>query len=454
MHRLCILIAMAALSPAAFGQQYQLTIVEPTSSYPLAISGVTDVTDIGRVIGSNELTSGYTPFEWTQARGLRYITMDPIADQLNNRGDRVYANTLILADGTPVDVPDHQGGPSINCSLRDINDDRIVVGSAPGSGNSSSILVWDPVRGSRNIDIWAAVGLLRVNAFDQAIGYSSWASGSSNGFVCNIETGSFIQFNTRFSAPWSETIDVNELGVVVGRASEESGRRAFVWHPWDNSAVFLPGLDGGDVTYVRPSAIDNKGRVVGSALDANGDYRAFLWDPVQGMTNLHTAHAPPGGTFELIDAKDISETGVIIGRGFHGPVWGPERGFVLDPGETWADMGLALAGAFRPVLRGTGDLTPGTPASLELTGARPSSPGSLLVSWSYDPTRVRGGIVAALPAQIILPIRTDASGDLKLPFMTPVNAPSGLSVYVQIVLNDPTAPRGLAISNTLRGLVP
>jgi probable HAF family extracellular repeat protein len=451
-----VLMIVALSSSIASAQQYRLTVVEPTGTYPLATSGCSDISDIGRAVGANSLDGVLIPFEWTQSSGLRYVpTLTPVPDQINNRGDRVFVSSLILADGTPIEVPDHQGGPSTNNFLADLNDDLIVVGSGPGSGTTSNILVWDPVRGTRSIDIWAARAILRVNAFDQGVGYSSSSSGSSDGFVCNIDDGSYIQFNAHFSSPWSEAIDVNELGVVVGRVSTSSGVRAFVFDTRTGATTFLPELDGGHVTYVLPRAIDNKGRVVGSALTASDDWRAFLWNPVSGMTNLDTAHDQAGGTFHLIRAEDISETGVIIGRGFHGTVWGPDRGFILDEGGAWADLGLALGGASGdPTLTGVGDLTPGSGGAIELRNAPPSASGSLLVSWTYDPTRISGGVIAALPARIIIPVKTDGTGRLQVPFITPSNAPSGFHVYLQVALRDPSAPRGTALSNALRGLIP
>ncbi len=41
--------------------------------------------------------------------------------------------------------------------------------------------------------------------------------------------------------------------------------------------------------------------------------------------------AVPPSSFLLVAAVDINEAGVIIGHGFHGPVWGPSRGFILLP---------------------------------------------------------------------------------------------------------------------------
>ncbi|MEQ8763692.1 MAG: hypothetical protein RL885_07190 [Planctomycetota bacterium] len=453
MSRWIMPLVVAAFVPMGRAQQYELTVVEPNSTYPLAISVCADITDTGWVMGSNENQGTQQTFEWRQSHGLRYPPVAQTPRRLTDRGDLLYSTLLVYADGTSVEIPDLQGGPGINVSLRDLNRDRIVVGSSPGSGNTSSILIWDPIRGSRNIDIWAAKALLRVNAFDQAVGYSSTAKGSSDGFVCNIETGTFVQFNGLFGAPWSEAIDVNELGVVVGRATLSSGTRAFIWDS-QSGMTLLPGLDGGDVQYVLPRAIDNKGRVVGQALTGTNDWRAFVWEPLVGMTNLHTAHDQPGTDFELIEAKDISETGVIIGNGYHGPVWGPQRGFILNPGGAWADLGLGRGGALgKPVLQGVGELKPGFNGRLEIVGAHASSSGSLLVSFSYDPTRMFGGVVAALPAQIVLPIQTNGIGSVSLPFTTPANAPSGFRVFVQAVILDPTAPNGLAISNALRGLV-
>ena len=55
---------------------------------------------------------------------------------------------------------------------------------------------------------------------------------------------------------------------------------------------------------------------------------------------------------------------------------------------------------------------------------------------------------------VLLPLATDASGELTLPFTLPAGLPSGTSLYFQAWIADPGASFGLSASNGLQGLTP
>jgi Tol biopolymer transport system component len=130
--------------------------------------------------------------------------------------------------------------------------------------------------------------------------------------------------------------------------------------------------------------------------------------------------------------------------------------FIRSPYSTpWAHLGQGLAGITGiPNLIGTGTLIPGTPGSLILNSARPSSPALLFVSFSSTPTPLACGSLVPFPFALTLTLPTDAAGSLAVLWAAWPSGVSGLSFYFQYVIADPAATCGAAFSNALRGDAP
>jgi hypothetical protein len=119
-------------------------------------------------------------------------------------------------------------------------------------------------------------------------------------------------------------------------------------------------------------------------------------------------------------------------------------------GDTWTSLGYALAGTNgNPVLAGTGTLVAGTPGTLALSSAKPSTLTVLFASLAGNPTAFKGGMLVPVPALLKLSLATSPAGGITLPFVWPGGIPSGTSLFFQYAIQDAAAPKGVALSNAL-----
>jgi hypothetical protein len=124
-------------------------------------------------------------------------------------------------------------------------------------------------------------------------------------------------------------------------------------------------------------------------------------------------------------------------------------------GSPWTNHGRALAGVSgNPSLAGTGTLLTGSSGSLVLSNAAPTAACEMFVSLSSSPVPFKGGSLCAFPFTLTLPLVTDGSGGVTLPWASWPSGLSGLSVYFQYGISDAAAIHNVSLSNTERGDVP
>jgi hypothetical protein len=87
-----------------------------------------------------------------------------------------------------------------------------------------------------------------------------------------------------------------------------------------------------------------------------------------------------------------------------------------------------------------------------VTAANPSSPALLFVALASVPVPFKGGVLAANPAILSVPLATDGNGELLLPFTWPSGVPADTALYFQCAIKDAGAIHGVALSNALEGL--
>jgi len=134
------------------------------------------------------------------------------------------------------------------------------------------------------------------------------------------------------SAAYGMTI--NQLGQVVGAAyNPDDQAMAFVWNAVNGMQTL--GDFGG--TWSTAFSINNLGQIVGEADDAQGGYRAFLYED-DTLIDLNSLIDPQNGWY-LQDAEDINDQGQITGIGV---INGTPHAFLLTPIPEPATAGLFL----------------------------------------------------------------------------------------------------------------
>jgi hypothetical protein len=137
--------------------------------------------------------------------------------------------------------------------------------------------------------------------------------------------------------------------------------------------------------------------------------------------------------------------------------WTASFAFGFTPQTSaWTDIGSELEGinVFGPELVGTGTLVTGTPGSLELFNARPSSLAVMFVALSSSPINFKGGKLAANPFISMITLFTSPTGQVILPWPAWPAGLSGANLHFQYGISDAAAVKGVALSNCVRGIVP
>ena len=134
--------------------------------------------------------------------------------------------------------------------------------------------------------------------------------GPPNGHDSLLRHGTLTDFGSLGGSPLAAN-NINNKGQVVGTLVDSNGNdlEAFLWQ---NGMATGLGTLPGDVTSAA-NAINDKGQVPGQSCDANGNCRGFVWEDGV-MTDLSTL-VPANSTLDFPDPININSRGQIVGLG-------------------------------------------------------------------------------------------------------------------------------------------
>ncbi len=197
--------------------------------------------------------------------------------------------------------------------------------------------------------------------------------------------------------------------------------------------------------------------------DSNGGYDVFVRDRVLGTTERIALTPDDQAAAQANFAPAISGDGMTVAFG--------GSGSDLDPAVSLGSNGLTAAfvryrdgfrslgggipgGSGIPQLSAAGGVAPGDKGVVRIAAAAANELALVLVATNVSATPFKGGTLSAVPAAVVLGTATDALGSLAMHYaMPPAPIAVGL-VYVQVVIHDPSAIEGVAVSNVLCAALP
>jgi len=281
--------------------------------------------------------------------------------------------------------------------------------------------------------------------------------------------GGWIQTTSRVAAMWDTAGNLTQplispanpggFGEIFGVDMDGSS-----FTGWQNGGAFL--MRNGVFTDINAalgapqsvgSSISNDGRVVGGWSGTGGPFgvqSGMVYTDWMGGFDATAFFAmfgvtPPVGQTSYSEVRAVSgdaNSFLAIAGGF--PF--TESVLITLP-DSFSSLGGGTVGvAGTPALDGYGWLNPGMTAGIELLDAAPASIAVLAFGGTYTPTPLFGGIVGPLPADGFLFFPTGAAGEVDFTFTWPLTMPSGLNLYTQYGVLDPSVAGGIALSNTLQ----
>ena len=170
----------------------------------------------------------------------------------------------------------------------------------------------------------------------------------------------------------------------------------------------------------------------------------------EGVTTIDGMVVDTIGSFS--ETLDFSSNGryALADLTFEGSL---DAAVLLDFGP-WVDVGNGTPGTTAPKLRGFGQLTPGAPTTVSVSGAPAGTTGVLVIGFSRIDQPFMGGTLVPSPDRVLFGEEVDADGNFELRFDWPAGFASGSNVYVQFWAFDGGAPNGFSVTNGVEATTP
>ena len=159
-----------------------------------------------------------------------------------------------------------------------------------------------------------------INDKGQVVGISgicaSAVGGLSAAHALLWQNGQPMDIGNFGGVAWNTPTAINKHGDIVGFSDfagdgqDSPNFHAFLWTR-EKGMIDLGTLPGDSLS--EALGINEEGQIVGASIDANGNFRAFLWQNGQ-MLDLNSL-VSPGSPF-LVYANDINSFGQITGQAY------------------------------------------------------------------------------------------------------------------------------------------
>lgn len=281
----------------------------PGGSYSIA----NDINDVGQVVGRSGSTKGERAFLWSKSSGMTNLGTlggSSAATAINNAGQVVGSSNLGLTDDSPP--------PTSRAFLWSQSTGMTNLGTLSGEdlGNYSF--------GSDINDAGQVVGTTTANY-----------SGFENAFVWTSSGGMTLISRSKDDGGSSAAIAINNVGDIAGSIYDYTGpyiSSAVVWSDGDEidlgSTIPVPGTDENFYTGIAAYDINDAGQVVGNGFFYRYTDGPFVWTSDTGVRDLNTLIDPSLG-WRLSVVGAINNKGQIVGTGTNKD--GDARAFLLTP---------------------------------------------------------------------------------------------------------------------------
>ena len=333
------------------------------------------------------------------------------------------------------------------------NDLDVFVCRISAAGDA---LLWSGFLGGAGMEEGAAIamgpsgavvvaGVARDGGFPTTVGakQTTFGGGASDAFAARIAAGGG-------SVTWSTYLGGSGEDYATGVAADAFGLVTLDGVTkstnFPKTADAFDGtLDGLADAFVARLAPNGDILRYGSYFGAAGDDQALALG-----RDVHGAALIAGQT----DSTALPLTAGAVDTSSGGGIDGFLARLELPP---WSDKGFGKAGTggLVPLLAGAGSLKVGTPGSLSLSQARPSSLAILFAGFAAGNAPFKQGTLVPFPPSLQFTFVTSPAGTLPLGWTAwPGGLPVGFSVDMQYWIADPNATAGASASNGVRAIQP
>jgi probable HAF family extracellular repeat protein len=314
------------LVPLASAQLYTITDIGEIGLSRYQQEGA--INDHGAIAGNFMNNSLEQAFLWTAKTGVRDLGFLPGFDEshavtINNAGHVVGYSTSSTTGVVHAFLWTQSGGmqdlgtlPGGNASYAfGINESDQVVGYSyiDDLGELYRAFLWTASTGMQDIGTLGG-SVSDANAINQSgvIVGSSYLSGNAGPYRAFAWTkaGGMQDLGVLGEGTFSGASAINSSGEIVGvSAFSATGTeiRPFDWTP-------MAGLRALDNLNSSPASINDSGAIVGSMVEREGFYDAFLWTQENGNQDLNSL-IPPNSGWTIEFAWSINRSGQIMATG-------------------------------------------------------------------------------------------------------------------------------------------